>query len=140
MGHIMDVLGPRPDAATSTLRDPKKWLLDSLNVRATSAGEDVNPASALTLSAYFACLRNISEDLGKLEEKLIAWRVHYERRELEAMRERDKRESHPRGGLDYGKLAAHYRGAGQGLNEALEMLRGNQEIAQWPSNHEQDGG
>jgi HK97 family phage portal protein len=32
----------------------------------TRSGEDVTPATAMTLSTYFACVRNLSEDLGKL--------------------------------------------------------------------------
>jgi HK97 family phage portal protein len=32
----------------------------------TASGERVSPKTALGLSAYFACLRNISEDVGKL--------------------------------------------------------------------------
>ena len=35
-------------------------------MRGLAAGEDVSPDNALTLSAWFAALRNLSEDIGKL--------------------------------------------------------------------------
>jgi phage portal protein BeeE len=38
--------------------------------RRTVAGENVSPAIALTISTYFACVRNISEDVGKMPFEL----------------------------------------------------------------------
>lgn len=65
-----------------------------------------------------------SEELGKLEEKLIAWRTHYTTRETES---RNLSPAFPRYSLQ-----RYFRGKAEGLNEALEMLRGNQGSAQWP--------
>ncbi len=36
----------------------------------TISGEAINPATALTLSSWFACIRNIAEDIGKLPFEL----------------------------------------------------------------------
>lgn len=47
---------------------PIDWIVG----RMTHAGARVNPETAITLSAYFACLRAISEDIGKLP--LIVYR------------------------------------------------------------------
>lgn len=51
----------------ATLRNPPDWLVDSLTGgTATLSGERVSPASATSLSTYYAALRAISEDCGKL--------------------------------------------------------------------------
>lgn len=51
----------------TTLRDPEGWFVDALTGGRTSAsGEVVNPSTALGLSAYFAAIRAISEDVGKV--------------------------------------------------------------------------
>jgi HK97 family phage portal protein len=34
--------------------------------RKTSAGPNVNPSNAMTLSTYFACIRNVAEDISKM--------------------------------------------------------------------------
>lgn len=51
----------------STLRDSEGWLYDALTGGSrTVSGERVTTASAMTVSGYYAALRNISEDVGKL--------------------------------------------------------------------------
>ena len=56
---------------TSGTKNPRQWLLDAIGGgRATSAGKDVSPDGAMALAAYYACLRNISEDLAKLPLKV----------------------------------------------------------------------
>lgn len=51
----------------STLRNPAEWLLDAFTGgSAPAAGIRVGPSQALTLSAYFAAIRAISEDIAKL--------------------------------------------------------------------------
>jgi phage portal protein BeeE len=40
--------------------------MDLWSARKTTSGERVSPETAMTLSAYFACMRNVSEDLAKL--------------------------------------------------------------------------
>lgn len=42
------------------------WLIDWFAGRETDAGPRVNPQTAMGLSAYYACIRCISEDIGKL--------------------------------------------------------------------------
>lgn len=51
----------------STLSYPEAWLRDAFSggVEASS-GERVNEKIAMGLSAYLACIKNISEDVGKL--------------------------------------------------------------------------
>jgi HK97 family phage portal protein len=39
---------------------------DMIGTSRSTAGQDVTPESALTLDSYFACIRNASEDLGKM--------------------------------------------------------------------------
>lgn len=50
--------------------DPPGWLSGMFGPRTTS-GEVVTSETALTISTYFACLRNLSEDVGKLPCKLF---------------------------------------------------------------------
>ena len=53
--------------ALSDLRHPTAWLTDAIRGATPSAsGIEVNANSALTASAVFACVRNVSEDLAKL--------------------------------------------------------------------------
>ena len=51
---------------TSDLQSPSAWLLSWAGGMRTSAGIAVGPVTAMTLPIYYACLRNISEDVGKL--------------------------------------------------------------------------
>jgi len=62
MSVILDALAE----ATSTVRDPAEWLLDSMGGKKTTSGERVSSESALSISSYFAAMRAISEDIGKL--------------------------------------------------------------------------
>ncbi len=50
----------------SDLRHPTAWLTNWALGSVTQAGLRVNAQSAMGLSTYYACLRNISEDVGKL--------------------------------------------------------------------------
>lgn len=54
----------------SDLRHPTAWLQSWALGGPTIAGLSVSPHSALTLSAYFAAVRAISEDVGKLPLKV----------------------------------------------------------------------
>lgn len=49
----------------ATFRNPGS-LFDSFGSNKTAANVKVTPAAALGWSAYFACIRNIAEDVGKL--------------------------------------------------------------------------
>lgn len=54
---------------SSTLQQPAWWLRagwGALTLSGLPTSGTITPASALTLSTYFACLRNISEDVAKL--------------------------------------------------------------------------
>lgn len=54
------------NGTSSTLTSPSAWLLNWALGGRTTSGMYVGPVSAMSLSVYFACLRNISEDIGKL--------------------------------------------------------------------------
>jgi len=58
--------------ALSDIRHPTAWLLDWSHSGSTLAGISVNHQSALGLPTYYACIRAISEDLGKVP--LITYR------------------------------------------------------------------
>jgi len=62
---------PKADALSDLLH-PTAWLRDWAMGRRTLAGVNVTPASAMTLPTYYACIRAISEDIGKLP--LITYR------------------------------------------------------------------
>ena len=66
MSTIVDQYG-RPIESRANLKDPPDWLRDSLTGYSRStAGEPVNPKIAMTVMAFFACVRNISEDIAKM--------------------------------------------------------------------------
>jgi HK97 family phage portal protein len=50
----------------SDFQNPTLWMEEACGVTKTNSGETVNTRTALSLSAYYACLRVISEDVGKL--------------------------------------------------------------------------
>ena len=54
----------------SNLRAPADWLVDAMVGPRTVSGMRAGPREAMTLSAYFAAIRNISQDVGKLPLKL----------------------------------------------------------------------
>lgn len=63
-GTIANLLG-LPSVFVSD--DPEGWIYaDGAWARQSDSGIRVTPMSALGLPAYFACIRNISEDIGKL--------------------------------------------------------------------------
>lgn len=55
-----------PKASFTDLANPSHFLFNGGFGRKTIAGENVSPATALTLSTWFACVRAIAEDVGKL--------------------------------------------------------------------------
>lgn len=60
------------DGDVSTFRDPAEWLFESMGAFRSASGIRVTPQKALSLSAYLACQRVISEDTAKLP--LIVYR------------------------------------------------------------------
>lgn len=63
---VLPAIGAAAGLKVSDLRNPALWLQDALVGRRTDSGEAVSPQTSLGLSAYYACIRNLSEDLGKL--------------------------------------------------------------------------
>jgi HK97 family phage portal protein len=63
---IIDDIFSARTVAISDLRNPDLWLTNALGGTQTQSGERVDFDKALTLSAYWACLHNISEDCAKL--------------------------------------------------------------------------
>lgn len=82
----MSIFGTLFASETGEQRDAQGWVVDTISGRKTNSGEYVTPMSAMGLSAYFACLRCISEDAGKLPLNV------YRRR---ADRGKDKLTEHP---------------------------------------------
>lgn len=65
MLNLADLL---PSRGAATAGDPREnfWFQNLSNTRRTGSGETISPQRALTLSAYFACIRVIAEDVAKL--------------------------------------------------------------------------
>lgn len=58
---------PRAQSGDSSdLLTPAQWLSTALSGYLSRANVLFSPQTALTLSTYYACIRNISEDVGKL--------------------------------------------------------------------------
>lgn len=68
MSLLLDIFST--DVSVSDLRNPALWLQDALLGRKTASGEYISPEGAMAISVYYACLRNISEDIGKLPLKV----------------------------------------------------------------------
>ena len=120
----------------STLRNPPDWLHQAFTGgSATVSGETVGPDRALTLSSYFAAIRAIAEDVGKLP--LILYR------RLEP-RGKERMTGHPLYRLLHDEpnadmsamsfretLTLHAIGWGNGLAEIVRDDRG-MPLALWP--------
>lgn len=62
--------GRKSKAERATLRDEFGWLITALTSGKNPSGEIVNERTALGIAAYFAAIRNISEDVAKLPRKV----------------------------------------------------------------------
>lgn len=60
-----------PVQARATLNSADNWFTRSLIGAPNASGQTVTPRSALGLSAYYACIRNISEDLAKTPIRMV---------------------------------------------------------------------
>jgi len=70
MGFLTTMMRPQA-ISESEVRGPVAWLLDTGDgLRMSQAGESVDQQRSLSLSAVFACVRNIAEDTAKLPLKL----------------------------------------------------------------------
>ncbi len=59
-----------PQASFIDVTNPGNVFMHGGYGKKTISGEAINPATALTLSSWFACIRNIAEDIGKLPFEL----------------------------------------------------------------------
>jgi HK97 family phage portal protein len=71
MSVIKDFFAARA-VKVSDIQNPDLWLTNALSGSTTTSGERVDSEKALSLPAYFACIRCISEDVAKLP--LITYR------------------------------------------------------------------
>lgn len=62
----MSVIGGILGFIHTTGDDGLPWLMNGSMGLKSESGENITPDTCLGLSAYFACIRNISEDIGKL--------------------------------------------------------------------------
>ena len=74
------ILGPdgkpwEQEQRATTFRDPADWLEEWALGQSTASGERVNEQIAMSLSAWFAAIRNISEDVAKLDLILYSRRA-----------------------------------------------------------------
>lgn len=58
------------EVSVSDLRNPALWLLNGFGGQQTLAGVRIDPERAMALPTYFACIRNLSEDVAKLPFKV----------------------------------------------------------------------
>ncbi len=58
-------------ATSDPVSDPRLWTGLSIGGRQTTAGEWIDGETALTLPGYYAAIRNISEDIGKISLKIL---------------------------------------------------------------------
>ena len=63
---VLDFLCQTVEADDPAAHDPHNWLADTLVGAQTQSGVRVSPEAAMRVAAYFACLRDISEDVAKL--------------------------------------------------------------------------
>lgn len=84
MGIFSDVFA---SGEITDIENPALWLTTAMGGRRTQSGETVTPQSAMALPAYYACIRNISEDCGKLPVEI--------RQKRGAGRGSDPRHGHP---------------------------------------------
>lgn len=71
--NLAELFAPPRFEKRATMRDTDGWFVDWLTGgMPTASGERVNENTALAHSAYFACIRNISQDLAKLPIKPYA--------------------------------------------------------------------
>lgn len=68
MINLASLIFPSTFAAGNDIaeRESAWWSLGGMMSRKTQSGETVSPESAMQLAPYYACLRNLSEDVAKL--------------------------------------------------------------------------
>ncbi len=54
------------ETSISDLTNPQNWLTQAIGGAVNTSGVAVSPSKALSLSPYYAAIRNISEDIGKV--------------------------------------------------------------------------
>lgn len=119
----------------TTLANPDDWLLEWVGGAPSSSGERVNETTALGLAAYFACIRNISEDeaklpLGMYEELLPRGRNALRRHYLAYMLQGETNSEMSSFSFRQ-TLMVHALGWGNGYAEIVRDTSGTP-IALWP--------
>ena len=72
MGIASAIFGERESRnAPTTLGTPARWFLEVFGGEPTGAGVTVNDVSALSLSAVYACVRAVSEDVAKIPIEIL---------------------------------------------------------------------
>lgn len=66
MSLLLDALMPLASGIGMDWTNGAYWTSDVAQNRRTLSGSNVSPSTALTLSSYFACIRCIAEDIGKI--------------------------------------------------------------------------
>lgn len=122
----------------ATLRNPPDWLSAALGAVSTVSGESVSPETALTLSSYYAAIRAISEDVGKLP--LILYR-HLQPRgrkratDYSLYRLLHDEPNHDMSAMSFREtLTMHSIGWGNGYAEIVRNKKSGRVAALWPLN------
>lgn len=63
---LAHLLTPRADSESEIAARAEAWTPGAGFMRKTTSGETINSAKAMTYSTWFACIRNISEDIARL--------------------------------------------------------------------------
>lgn len=124
-------------AQRATLRDESGWLFDALtNGRNNPSGEVVNEKTALGIAAYFASIRNISEDIAKLPRKVYELDSKGNRTEDRGHNVRDvimHPNPHTTAFSFWQTLVAHALGYQAGYAEiVMDKITGTQPRGLWP--------
>jgi len=70
MGFLRSVLEPQAGATPAPSSWASFWNVELQNSKKTVSGERISPEGALSISAYYACLRVLGEDESKLPFKI----------------------------------------------------------------------
>ncbi len=125
--------GFRPES--EIFNDPNAWAGGGGFFFETNAGNEISPTKSLTLDAYFAGLRNISEDIGKMPFDLMERVGERGRRKAREHRLFDKMRWQPNPEMTAMSFKSSVTGFGLGWGAGvaeIERTNSGQVEALWP--------
>ncbi|KKN02703.1 hypothetical protein LCGC14_1115030 [marine sediment metagenome] len=128
--------GRKSKAERATLKDEFGWLITALTYGPNPSGETVNERTAMGIAAYFAALRNISEDVAKLPRKVYRVKANGSRIEDRRHRVRElivNPNPHMTGFTFWQTVLANALGYQAGYAEIVrDKLTGSDALQLWP--------